>query len=219
MSRVLDRGDVGTVAAYVAGVVAVYDSEYERFEKLLVEREPAAWEELHDAAYRIAYSYLRKNLSGRAHHALREDAQRVAGEAIISVLNGDYHYDIGFDRWFAVVVFNQSLKELDRRIVPRNDEIEVDAYENWLENMEQIRQGNDPRTIELRHDLRKAIACLPSTLHRRVIALRYFAGLTPAEIAERLGRSTNSIYKAHHYALKNLRDLLADGDGDDNEPE
>jgi RNA polymerase sigma-70 factor (ECF subfamily) len=43
----------------------------------------------------------------------------------------------------------------------------------------------------------EALAALPED-QRTVVVLRHLVGLTPGEIAERLGRSENSIHGLHH---------------------
>lgn len=208
ISRVLRHGDPDSVMEYLERVVTYYPDERERLKELLVDKTAEAWEALNTQARKIAWGYLKRTLPGRPTHTLKNDVERIVGETMISVLEENYHYDTGFDRWLTVVVINQARKEIDRKIVPRNGEIEVDAYDNWLENLEQLRYETNPKIIELRYDLEKAIKCIPSKLHRQVIELRYVHGLTPAEIADRLDRSANSIYKAHHLALKRLRELL-----------
>lgn len=215
LSRVLRHGDPDSVMEYVERIVKYYSSERPRLRRLLRDKDAGAWEALNTQARKIAWGYMKRTLPGRPTHTLVNDVERIVGETMITVLEENYHYDTGFDRWLTVVVINLSRKEIDRKIVPRNGEIEVDAYDNWLENLEQLRFDTNPKIIELRYDLEKAIKCIPSKLHREVIELRYIHGLTPAEIAERLGRSTNSIYKAHHYALKKLRTLLLNDEEDE----
>jgi RNA polymerase sigma-70 factor (ECF subfamily) len=52
----------------------------------------------------------------------------------------------------------------------------------------------DPDRIDA---VRTALARLPDE-HREVVVLRHIVGLTPGEIAERMGRTTSSIHSLHH---------------------
>jgi RNA polymerase sigma-70 factor (ECF subfamily) len=55
--------------------------------------------------------------------------------------------------------------------------------------------------------LREALEELPQT-QREVLVLRHIAGLSPSEIAKRLGRSEGSIHGLHHRARGALRSAL-----------
>ena len=61
-----------------------------------------------------------------------------------------------------------------------------------------------------RQRVRGALALLPNRLHRRLLALRYWEGLTAAEIGRRTGRAEGTV-KAHlHRGLRSLRKLLTE---------
>ena len=55
--------------------------------------------------------------------------------------------------------------------------------------------------------IRTALAALP-TGQREVLVLRFVGGLTPAEIAERMGRSENAIHAIQHRGRQRLRTEL-----------
>ena len=81
-----------------------------------------------------------------------------------------------------------------------------------LETMESEPAGiGDPETLtEASLDgelLRTAVASLPDD-QREVIACRFFAGLTPRETAELMGRSEGSVRVLQHRALAGLRRRL-----------
>ena len=56
-------------------------------------------------------------------------------------------------------------------------------------------------------DLRAALAALPDD-QRQVMLLRLVAGLTPGEVAERLGRSVDAVHALQHRARRRLREEL-----------
>jgi RNA polymerase sigma-70 factor (ECF subfamily) len=53
----------------------------------------------------------------------------------------------------------------------------------------------------------EALAMLPED-QRTVVVLRHLVGLTPGEIAERLGRSENSIHGLHHRGRRAVQQEL-----------
>ena len=53
-------------------------------------------------------------------------------------------------------------------------------------------------------DLRLALAALPAE-QRDVIVLRFLVGLTPREVAERLGRSEDAVHGLQHRGRRRLR--------------
>jgi RNA polymerase sigma-70 factor (ECF subfamily) len=59
------------------------------------------------------------------------------------------------------------------------------------------------------HTVRDALAALPEE-QREVVVLRHVIGLTPGEIADRLGRTESSIHGLHHRGRRALqRELIA----------
>jgi RNA polymerase sigma-70 factor, ECF subfamily len=58
-------------------------------------------------------------------------------------------------------------------------------------------------------DLRLALAALPAE-QRDVIVLRFLVGLTPGEVAERMGRSEDAVHGLQHRGRRRLRsEMLA----------
>jgi RNA polymerase sigma-70 factor (ECF subfamily) len=55
--------------------------------------------------------------------------------------------------------------------------------------------------------VREALAVVPAD-QRDVLMLRFVVGLTPGEIAERLGRSENAIHALQHRGRRRLRQEL-----------
>jgi RNA polymerase sigma-70 factor (ECF subfamily) len=56
-------------------------------------------------------------------------------------------------------------------------------------------------------DLRSALEALPFD-QRQVMVLRLVAGLTPAEVAQRIGRSVDAVHALQHRARRRLREEL-----------
>lgn len=69
--------------------------------------------------------------------------------------------------------------------------------------------SNSDSDIDQIHTVRDALATLPED-QREVVVLRHVVGLTPGEIADRLGRTESSIHGLHHRGRRALqRELRA----------
>ena len=64
--------------------------------------------------------------------------------------------------------------------------------------------ADDPAARERLADLRLALAALPDE-QRDVLVLRFLIGLTPREVAERLGRSEDAVHGLQHRGRRRLR--------------
>ncbi len=72
-------------------------------------------------------------------------------------------------------------------------------------------QQSDETCHERRRSLTDALGCLPHE-QRKVVMMRHFAGLTPAEIAGRLGKSESAVHGLHHRGRLSLqRELISSG--------
>jgi RNA polymerase sigma-70 factor (ECF subfamily) len=69
------------------------------------------------------------------------------------------------------------------------------------------RRGSSDDSMERSLVLRDALATLPDE-QREVIVLRHLAGLTPGEIAHRLGKTESSVHGLHHRGRSALRTTL-----------
>jgi RNA polymerase sigma-70 factor (ECF subfamily) len=69
----------------------------------------------------------------------------------------------------------------------------------------------DDAVIDRSRVLREALAALPEE-QRSVVLLRHVVGLTPGEIASRMGRSESSIHGLHHRGRRALQVELANRD-------
>ena len=107
--------------------------------------------------------------------------------------------EVPFSAWILRVARNAAVDHVrSRRAIPCEEVREVEFHE-------------DDATSE-RHrslGLRDALAMLPED-QRQVIVMRHLLGLTPGEIAGRLGRSEPSIHGLHHRGRGALRVALSD---------
>jgi RNA polymerase sigma-70 factor (ECF subfamily) len=102
---------------------------------------------------------------------------------------------VPFSAWITRVARNTALDYVRaNRMVP-------------CEEVHSLHEDQGDLAPERLWSLREALGRLP-TAQREVLVLRHIAGLSPGEIAERLGKSEGSIHGLHHRARGALRAAL-----------
>jgi RNA polymerase sigma-70 factor (ECF subfamily) len=138
------------------------------------------------------YAAIRRMVHDR-HEA--EDLTQAVFVKLIRVIHSYEDRGVPFAAWINRVARNTALDHLRAsRLVPCE---EVRANE----------ESSDHADYERLWSLREALDELPQN-QREVLVLRHIAGLSPSEIAERLGRSEGSIHGLHHRARGALRSAL-----------
>jgi RNA polymerase sigma-70 factor (ECF subfamily) len=133
----------------------------------------------------------------------RHDAEDVTQEVFTKLMRAIHRYqerEVPFAAWITRVARNAALDHVRaRRQIPVE---EVRISEN----------GDQQESFDRLYAFKTALAALPES-QRQVLVLRHIGGLSPNEIAERLGKTEASIQGLHHRgraALKlSLRDLGA----------
>jgi RNA polymerase sigma-70 factor (ECF subfamily) len=153
----------------------------------------------------IRFLYLRYagNVYGYARSIVRNDhdAEDVVQQVFTRMLTAIQSYEqrsVPFSAWLLRITHNMAIDYLRRR-TPMCDEPERAVSELPCE----FEAGT------LREALRDALAELPE-LQREIVVLRHVGGLSPKEIAERLGRSEDSVHGLHHRARRALKVALAE---------
>jgi RNA polymerase sigma-70 factor (ECF subfamily) len=125
------------------------------------------------------------------------DAEDITSEVFARLPRALTHYRASatpFVAWLLRVARNAALDHLraQRSVplaeVPANGRVEAHARERL-------------------EDLRSALEALPFD-QRQVMVLRLVAGLTPGEVAERIGRSVDAVHALQHRARRRLREEL-----------
>jgi len=107
--------------------------------------------------------------------------------------------DVPFAAWILRVARNAALDHVRaRRAIP-------------VEAVRTSDEGREDEDFERYQSLRLALDGLPPE-QREVLVLRHIAGLTPGEIAERLGKTESSIHGLHHRGRGNLQAALRELD-------
>jgi RNA polymerase sigma-70 factor, ECF subfamily len=148
-------------------------------------------------AIRFLYLRYKDNVYGYVLSIVRdtheaEDVTQIVFMKLISVIAKYEPGQVPFTGWILRVAHNVAIDSLrQRRPVPYEDPIETSA-------------PADDSGHDRRRELEHALETLPED-QRDVVLLRHVVGLSPGEIADRLGRTEASIHGLHHRARVALR--------------
>ena len=197
-----------TVAEYVNRVAGRFEALNPYIHKLQIERADEVWGPLVKDMQKWAYRYLVKK-GYNASQTTWEIAEERAHDAAKSMLTAHFPYDTEFEPWARVVVRNACLKYI------RSNAADPPVLEDSLENLEDKLSGltgfasqDEPPMANEFGDLFAALEKV-SNSRRQVIKMKYFQGLSPSEIAAKLGKSVPAIHLLQFRALEDLRKILA----------
>jgi RNA polymerase sigma-70 factor (ECF subfamily) len=184
-------------------------AERGRFRRRAAQRPPAGDRLVTDAiaqaqggdpeALRFLYLRYADSVYGYVCSILRDehDAEDVTQQVFAKLLTALGRYEprnVPFSAWILRVAHNTALDHLRaRRTVP-------------CEELDRGAAGDGGR--ERFAELRVALADLPPE-QRDVLVLRFLIGLTPGEIAERMGRSVEAVHGLQHRGRRGLRRAMA----------
>jgi RNA polymerase sigma-70 factor (ECF subfamily) len=114
-----------------------------------------------------------------------EDITQLVFAKLMTVLPKYEQRKVPFTSWLLRLAHNAALDHLRRRVPMPVDEVR---------SPEERADRGPSDDVQI---VGQALATLPED-QRTVVVLRHLVGLTPGEIAERLGRSENSIHGLHH---------------------
>ena len=118
----------------------------------------------------------------------RHEAEDITHDVFAKLMRAIQKYEereVPFAAWIMRVARNAALDHVrSRRQIP--------VEEVWISD-----NGHEQTSFEYTHALKAALADLPES-QRQVLVLRHIGGLSPNEIAERLGKTEASIQGLHH---------------------
>jgi RNA polymerase sigma-70 factor (ECF subfamily) len=171
------------------------------------DRDPAIAEAVRGAqqgdreAFRFLYLRYKNNVYGYILSILRdpyeaEDATQHLFLKLMSVIGKYEPQRVPFSAWIIRVARNVAVDyQRQHRAIPVEEVLEA------TRPLEQL-------GLERRRGLESALESLPED-QRDVLVLRHLVGLTPGEIASRLGRSEASIHGLHHRGRQAVKRELA----------
>jgi RNA polymerase sigma-70 factor (ECF subfamily) len=153
-------------------------------------------------AVRFLYLRYADNVYGYVRSIVRDDyeaedvTQHVFAKLIVVI--GKYEQRaVPFSAWILRLAHNSAIDHMrKRRAIPAAEVYGAD---------ERMPEGNEDRSRELR----SALADLPEE-QRDVIVLRHLVGLSPSEIAGRMGKTEPSVHGLHHRGRAALRSALVE---------
>ena len=152
-------------------------------------------------AIRFLYLRYRNNVYGYVLSILRddheaEDATQTVFMKLVSVIHKYEPRQVPFTAWILRVARNVAIDSLRRRRAVLCEEV-----------IESGRPADDSGR-DRRWGLEQALETLPED-QRDVVVLRHLVGLSPGEIADRMGRTESSIHGLHHRARRAVcRELI-----------
>jgi RNA polymerase sigma-70 factor, ECF subfamily len=150
----------------------------------------------------IHYLYVRyaDDVLGYVHSIVRDhhEAEDITQNVFAKLATAIRRYEeraVPFAGWLMRVARNATLDHLRaRRQVP-------------VEEVRVSDPSNNGAEFEQRQCLKEALATLPEE-QRKVLVLRHVLGLSPPEIAERLGKTESSVHGLHHRGRATLKGAL-----------
>jgi len=124
-----------------------------------------------------------------------EDVTQLVFAKLMTVLPKYEQREVPFTSWLLRLAHNAALDHLRRRVPMPAEEVR---------NPNDHADESSPDTTEV---VGQALAALPVD-QRTVVVLRHVVGLTPGEIAERLGRSENAVHGLHHRGRRAIQSHL-----------
>jgi RNA polymerase sigma-70 factor (ECF subfamily) len=153
------------------------------------------WDGIHYLYIRYAddvFAYVQSIV--RDHHGAEDITQNVFAKLITAIEKYEER-SVPFAAWIMRVARNATLDHLRaRRQIPVEEVRVNDPCDERLE-------------FERRQCLKEALAGLPEE-QRTVLVLRHVLGLSPPEIAERLGKTESSVHGLHHRGRAGLKAAL-----------
>jgi RNA polymerase sigma-70 factor (ECF subfamily) len=155
-------------------------------------------------ALRYLYVHYADHVYGYVASIVRDDhdAEDVTQHLFAKLMTALPKYEpreVPFSAWILRVARNVAVDHMrQRRAIPCDEvrALETDADDDDSSRMRSL-------------GLRDALATLPEE-QRQVVVMRHLVGLTPGEIANRLGRTEPSIHGLHHRGRGALRTALAE---------
>ncbi|WP_081686187.1 RNA polymerase sigma factor [Candidatus Solirubrobacter pratensis] len=155
-------------------------------------------------ALRYLYVHYADHVYGYVASIVRDDyeAEDVTQHVFAKLMTALPKYEpreVPFSAWILRVARNVAVDHMrQRRAIPCEEVRELDT-----------RQEDDDAGRMRTLGLRDALATLPEE-QRQVVVMRHLVGLTPGEIAGRLGRTEPSIHGLHHRGRGALRTALSE---------
>lgn len=138
----------------------------------------------------------------------RADAEDVAQEAFVAAFRaiGSYRGDGTLRAWLLRIATRLSL----RRRASRREAVDISDVGEPAALVDRTEPSRVVVAAEHDESIRRAVASLPDP-YRETVALRFFADLSLAEVADTTGRPLNTVKTHLRRGLERLRPILGGG--------
>ncbi len=148
-------------------------------------------------ALRFLYLTFSGNVYGYVKSIVRDEheAEDITQHVFANLITAIRRYDrrgVPFSGWLMRLAHNAAIDHLRRRRA------------TCVESVHGADERDDDEANERRRCLNEALETLPED-QRGVVVMRHVMGLSPTEIAGRLGRSESSVHGLHHRGRRALR--------------
>jgi RNA polymerase sigma-70 factor, ECF subfamily len=150
-------------------------------------------------ALRFLYVSYSHNIYGYVRSIVRDDheAEDITQHVFAKLMTRIGRYDdrgVPFFAWLLRLARNVAIDHLRaNRLTPTENVLDPDS--------------SSSDDLDRAETVRSALATLPDE-QRQVVILRHVIGLTPGEIADRMGRTESSVHGLHHRGRRALREEL-----------
>ena len=180
------------------------DARNEARESELVRRAVIALKEGDRSALHYLYVRFADDVCGFIKSIVRDEyeAEDITHNVFAKLITAIHRYEpreVPFAAWIMRVARNAALDHLRaRRQIP-------------FEEVRTTDEGHDQIGFDRSQSLREAFQRLPQD-QREVLVLRHIAGLSPGEIAQRIGKTESSVHGLHHRGRGALQAALRELD-------
>lgn len=187
---------------YFNRVVALYEQWSGYLYQLQQEKSDGAWLPL----YQKLTTWARYDLNRVPYGSWVGQAEDMAQEAVAVLMTARFPYDTDFDAWARVILRNT------RAAAQKRSQFHRISWTSWEDQAEAVTatglMGKMEETITMHQDLLRAIETMGHDGRQRLILLRYFEGLSYAEMSQIMEKSLSALYKLHFEAIEELQDSL-----------
>ena len=191
------RRDSGNLPSSTAGAGFGASRDSRLVQRAVTRAKEGDPEGLHFLYARYAPDVLRYVASFVHDHHEAEDITQGVFTKLVTAINKYEQREVPFAAWILRVARNAALDHMRaRRTIPSEEVRVADA-------------GLAQTSFDRSRDLRQALEQLPDD-QREVLVLRHIVGLSPAEIADAVGRTESSVHGLHHRGRRSLQANLAE---------
>lgn len=179
----------------------------------LIDGNPAAWREFFDRFDRLIYRCITKVMGRFGTKIGPEDIQEVYATLLLQLVANDKHKLRSFDpargnrlgTWIGMLAINASYDYLRamKREAKRAPAIEMESL--TCERPDPFEECDRKQRVELLTRLLEGL----SAKDRQLVTLYFEEGLSPEEVAERMGISVKTVYSKKHKLTARLETMLA----------